>query len=236
MSNSWSYEALFPRSLGCDDISQARHVVEERGYAPNNPVSGIISVVALNGEEDRKYGSIAEALTVLETEGGLLQLWKEDVDLFLTVQPASSRRAEGAFQLMPSGWSRLTLSVDGCFLRDEAARSAVAGDMWAMFVALCEQLGAAYGFSRNEDLLDAFGEELKSLPSVVVNGERPPLLFWLNYFRRDHFPWLDEEMFSRVGGWVTAFPRGMLVSIFDAPWEVELAALQETNRRWRGDI
>jgi hypothetical protein len=232
MSNTWAYEVLLPRHVGIEEIDLACLVAEERGYSPLTPEGRIARVVTLDGMDAHEYARPEEAIAWLVANGGGLQLWKADIDIQLTLHPGCGSRVDGSFDPTPEGWSRLTLSVDGSFFRDEPVRSTVAGDMAQVFAGLCERLNAAYGFSRDEEAAEAFRDETRRIPSSVVTGGKPPLLFWMNYFRRECFPWLDEAAFSRVGGWVTTFPRGVLVSLFDVPWEVELGRLREVNRRW----
>ena len=234
MSNIWAYEMLLPRSVRSDDVLRARVLAERRGYQPLNPVDDIVRVTTLDGSDSGDYATVAEAEAAVAVGGGNLQIWKGDVNLSLIVHPSRRESVDPAIDPAPEGWSRVTITADGSFFRDEALRAAVAADMWELFVNMCEQLGVAYGFSRDEDVVELFWEEQQRLRATVLAGGKPPLLFWLNYFQRAHFPWLDERMFSRAGGWVSSFPEGMLVSVFDVPWEVDLTVLQEVNRRWQG--
>jgi hypothetical protein len=232
MSNTWAYEMILPRPLGLAEVELAGREAQERGYTPLSSGSGISRVFTLDGMDTHEYAKPEDAWAWLLTNGGGLQLWKADIDILLTLYPAGSSRIDGAFDPTPEGWSRMTLSVDGSFFRDDAVRSTVAADMAELFVGLCERLNAVYGFSRDEETAEAFREESQRIPAAIAAGGKPPLLFWMNYFRREHFPWLDEALLSRAGGWVTTFPRGMLVSLFDVPWEVELGRLRDVNRRW----
>lgn len=231
MSNTWAYEILVPRHLGVEEVQSARREAEQRGYSLLTPGRGVARVVTLDGTDVREYAKPEEAVASVQAQGGGLQLWKADIDILLAFHPPGSS-LEAPFDLTPEGWSRVTLSVDESFFRDEAVRSTVAGDMAEIFVGLSERLSAAYGFSRDEEAAEAFHDEARTTPASVVAGDKPPVLFWMNYFRREHFSWLDEARFSRVGGWVTTYPRGMLFALFDAPWEVKIASLREANRRW----
>jgi hypothetical protein len=181
----------------------------------------------------REYAKVEEAMAELEAEGGALQLWKGEIDALITFHPAGRPPASQGVMPVPDGWSRIVLSVDENFFRDEAVRTTVAADILEIFVGLCERLGAAYGFSLEEGTAEAFSDAAEDLAKSVAAGSKPPLLFWVNYFSREHFQWLEEALFSRVGGWVTVFPRGLLVSLFDLPWEADLGVLREVNRRWR---
>lgn len=232
MSNTWTYEMLLPGRLNVEQLALARHAAEERGYSPRTPGGRITGIIDLDGMGIREYTSVEEAIAGLAAAGGGLQLWKGEIDLLLTSHPAGSPRIHGMFDPTPEGWSRMVLSIDGSLFREESVRSAVAADALEIFVDLCERLGAAYGFSRDEDAAEAFSQKTGRLASSVATGGKPPLLFWVNYFRREHFLWLDEILFSRVGGWATSFPGGMVVSFFDLPWEVDLEVLREVNHRW----
>jgi hypothetical protein len=180
----------------------------------------------------REHTRVEEAWAELEAEGGALQLWKGEIDALLAFHPAGSPHVSAGLASAPDGWSRVVLSIDGSFFRDEAIRTLVAADMLEIFVGLCERLGAVYGLSWEEGAAEAFSEASERLASSVVARGKPPLLFWMNYFRREYFQWLDAALFSRVGGWVTIHPQGLLVSFFDLPWEADLGRLREVNQRW----
>lgn len=232
MSNTWTYELLLPKRLDAEQLRLASVVAEERGYSPFTPGGGIARIVRLDGMDIHEYATMEEAWAELEAEGGGLQLWKEEIDALLAFHPAGSPYVSEGLAPAPDGWSRIVLSIDGSFFRDEAVRMAVAADMLEIFVGLCERLRAAYGFSLEEGAAEAFSDAAESLAAGVAAGGKPRLLFWVNYFRREHFPWLDEALFSRVGGWVTIYPQGLLVSFFDLPWEADLGRLREVNQRW----
>jgi hypothetical protein len=232
MSNTWTYELLLSRRLDAEQLRLACLVAEERGYSPLTLGGGVARVISLDGMDVREHTSAEEAWAELEAEGGALQLWKGEIDTLLAFHPVGSPQVSGGLVPAPDGWSRVVLSIDGSFFRDEAVRATVAADMLEIFVGLCERLGAAYGLSWEEGTAEAFSEAAESLASSIVTGGKPPLLFGMNYFRREHFQWLDAALFSRVGGWVTIYPQGLLVSFFDLPWEVDLGRLREVNQRW----
>ncbi len=233
MSDIWAYEILLPRPVRADDVARTVQVAEERGYTPINPESGMASVMTLDGMEVHEFTNPATLETALPERGGSVQIWKGEIDLSITIYPASSQEIEPMFDPAPRGWSRISISVDGSFFRDEAMRTAVAADTGALFSSSCEQLSAAYGLSRDEAVTETFLDAEQLLPSAVAKGSAPPMLFWLNYFNREHFQWIDEELFSRIGSWVTSTDGGVLVSVFDRPWEISLDALRDVNRRWR---
>lgn len=233
MSNTWTYELLLSRRLDAEQLRLACLVAEERGYSPRTPGGGIARVIRLDGMDIHEYAKVDEAWAELEAEGGALQFWKGEIDALLAFHPAGRPQVSEGPSPAPDGWSRIVLSIDGGFFRDEAVRTAVAADMLEIFVGLCERLRAAYGFSLEEEAAETLADEVERLESSVAAGGKPPLLFWVNYFRREHFPRLDEALFSRIGGWVTIYPQGLLVSFFDLPWEADLGRLGEVNKRWR---
>jgi hypothetical protein len=232
MSDTWTYELLLSRRLSAEQLRLACLIAEERGYSPLTLGGGVARVISLDGMDIREHTRVEDAWAELEAEGGALQLWKGEIDALLAFHPAGSPHVSAGLAPAPDGWSRVVLSVDGSFFRDKAVRTTVAADMLEIFVGLCERLGAAYGLCWEEETAEALSGAAESLVSSLVAGGKPPLLLWMNYFRREHFQWLDEALFSRVGGWVTIYPQGLLVSFFDLPWDVDLGRLREVNQRW----
>lgn len=69
---------------------------------------------------------------------------------------------------------------------------------------------------------------------LEVRNRRPPgVLFWLQYFSQEYAEQIDLEACTRLGGKLQLLQKGLFLTFFDYPWEVDFRTLLAVNEQWR---
>lgn len=230
MSNIWSYDLVRPEPLSASEIEAALALLTDAGYAARSPAQVEPLVRGLTGSASQRSASDGQMTDVLAQDGGSVVLWKDEVDILLTVSAAASQTEVSSRAAGRPGRCQLAVSVDDAFFRREPARATLAADMKRVFIGLCELLGATYGYVSDED-------EWEALVTAAPDADRArlqrPVLFFLNYFADASLSQLGDNPFAALPARVERLGRGVLVSFFGSPWEVDLPQLAAINQRWR---
>jgi hypothetical protein len=67
----------------------------------------------------------------------------------------------------------------------------------------------------------------------IYNEQPPSALFWVQYFSREYAGHIDLEACVRLGGKLIHLQKGVLLTFFDYPWEVDFRRLLAINEQWR---
>src|SRR5437868_2318039 len=186
MGNSWSYQTLLSRPLSTVDVSRTLAIASSKGYDPRNPGTGRVSGIALNGVDERDHTTVDEAIAVVVREGGSITLWRREVDISIAFHPFVQAQAGLT-------WSAVALSVDNTFFRDDGHRAETAASVKSMFISICDELQAFYGYATDEELWELFSNRWGEAREALAIGARPPVLFWLNYYDPRHFKWASAD-------------------------------------------
>ena len=222
MSNSWRYQALLSRPLVAEDVSRTLAIANAQGYDPHNPGTGRVSGIALNGLDERDHATLDEAIGVVVREGGSITLWKGEVDVSIAFY--SSDRASAR----PT-WSGVDLYIDNTFYRDDDRRVETAISIKSIFVSICDELQAFYGYATDEELWELVSNKWADAREALANGAKPAVLFWLNYYGLRHFKWASADAFEDLPAAVTRFRNGVLLSFFEFPWQVNRSLLKDLS-------
>lgn len=219
MSNSWNYRTLLSRPLGAEEVSRALAIANSKGYGPRSPGTGRVSGIALNGLDERDHATLDEAVAVVVREGGSITLWRGEVDVSMAFHPSDQAGAGLT-------WSGIDLSVDNTFFRDDGHRAETAASAKSIFVSICDELQAFYGYATDEELWELVSNKWGEAREALAVGAKPPVMFWLNYYDLRHFKWASTNAFADRPAAVARTRNGLLVSFFEFPWQVDRPLLK----------
>lgn len=160
-------------------------------------------------------------------------------------------------------YDELKLYVDDYRYRDDEGsydRVALSKDVQHLYCDLCTYFDARYGavwsnYDYEEIILDLH-RALYDYPKLswnqspdkstfqplmdgvrfdaeVRDSQPPSALFCVQYFSLEYAERLDLEVCVSLGGKLTPLPKGVLLSFFDYPWEVDWRRLLAINEEWR---
>lgn len=230
MSNTWFYNILLsPQiTISNESINKILSLAKSVGYSTMNPITGMISIMSTDGMEEFKFDQVPEAINFLSSDGGLLSLWDDDVDIGLWID-----RSNTMMDLHnPSNLREISIIIAHHHFRDPTTRLKVANNVQKLFIDLCKILEPIYGYSVDEPTMEIFADRLYGQGSIWSYG-KPSVLFWLNYFSHRQVSQNEIDIFKSLGGIIAELSSGIIVSFFDYPWDVDINMLQSVNDRWR---
>ena len=226
--NAWGYELYLSgeRDLPERTVSDMFAILEAASYSPQNPATGKIDVLAKGEMDFLQLEDRSAVVSLLSREGGGLTFWKGDawdyVDLFLIITLHDKE-----------GFLRISIDLENTYFhKEDPNRIGISEDVLRIYNQLCKLLDPVYGFSADENTLDQFWPRTRKLEECIARLSKPPVLFWLNYFSNDYLSVLGRDMFVRLGGRITQLSTGVMVSLADHPWEVQIAELVSINKNW----
>jgi len=156
-------------------------------------------------------------VSLLTEHGGLVTLWNgSNEDIILSVDVTSGTLSFGALRgLIPE---------DGAALQ-------LAADLEQIFLRTCERVAAWYGYSTDEWSLESrfrTADEIRVVfarhERFVRAGQRPCLLFWINYFGRAYWTCIDGLALTNVGQ-IEEAKDGIVIRTDGRPPKVEVLVL-----------
>ncbi len=232
MGNTWYYTSIIPSPFANPEksIGNIFECAAASGYSAINPETGRVSAMNQLGTDYLEFQNTAEAITFLASQGGLVDLWKQDINPSLSINYLSLDASENrntASTDFPG--VRVSLSISDFFFHlEELPTQQIATDMKEIFENLCQLLRPAYGYSADEDFIETFLDKLESY-EFVVRKSSPPLLSWLNYFETTYATVLDLDRLPFPKE-VKPLSTGVMISFFDYPWHVDMSVLRSINR------
>ena len=237
MSNSWFYTLLIKKQkfLGDERFTSVVEASEALGFTVKNPVTGLISYITKDGTEWADFDNLEDTGKVISQSGGTLQLWKHDVDIGLTFDHSGEGQAATIHGLGLDDKPHLgsiSLLIDDTHFKDRVAGESLANDIKRLFVELCVNLGAVYGYSIDENLFEWLMHRWH-IHQDVKSQKKPSVLCWLNYFEGHYISKIGMEKLRNFDCKITEIPStGVIVSFFESPREVRIPVMQKINEKW----
>ena len=236
MGSSWFYTIVFLEHMlrQSDDVEQVVAVVATAGYSIKHPSTRLISMMTLDGMEALEFTDAAAAVLFLSEHGGYIDLWKNNISLGLIFVPASAPAISDwkdlPDQQTPS-FAHVSISVDSFYFRDEATKWEVADDAQTLFTKLAAMPGAIYGYSVDEMVTEYIMEHMPPYREPYLPSSN--VLFWLNFFPNEYVEHIGLARLQALGGTIVAAQRGVIVSLFRYPWDVDVQVWQHYHDRWQ---
>ncbi len=222
--NAWDYRVIFKKDLKSTDeiVNICLDIMHRFGFTPFNSV-GKILIMSWDGLDDHQLDNLADAKAYLSQKGGNMTLWGPgEVDISITFVPRPDQPTHS-----------LSAHIENTFYRlDRAAHQQMFDTMLNIYKHLCEAYTPIYGYSTDETVLDQFWEEVKDFRVNPDHPQKPPILFWLNYFSNEYGASLNFREPERLGGKITRLSQGFMVSFLERPEELSIAKLEQINRIW----
>jgi len=214
-------------------MRQALELAALQGCSFISPYSGHVEGVHSSGLEEFALDTLDPALAILLAEGGLLNLWNDEVDLGLTISlhPTEAdwaRVVRGLHLPDTASFGRIDLGVAEADLRSPS----VAATVQQLFADWAGLFGAPYGYAVDEYVFEFFMARL-SIHEDVRQRRSPAVLFWLQYFAAEYAAHIGLEPLIALGGQVVKLPRGVLVSFLEQPPDLRSNRLDALNAQWQ---
>lgn len=168
-------------------------------YTPINPDTQQVVVFPTSGYPDVAFTTVADAAAYLLTHGGLLLLWKDDLDISLWLGSADSD---------DSLWSIDIAFLD--FLRHTPGGGTLYDEIHAVFRQLCMTGAILYGYIADDFMLEDAYQHAFSSYHVVKTGDIR-IFFLENYIANALQPQVPVARLP-VPSTVEVQPAGMFVS------------------------
>lgn len=221
--NAWDYSIYLPlKSHTVELVTEVVGCATRAGYSTVNPYTGKIDGISVDGMNSLEFNTEDAALTYMSNEYGLLNLWKGDErDISVSFNPRKD------VPLID-----VSVFVENVFFRDDTPeRLVIAKEIYWIYVDLCSSLAPIYGYTADENFGDFFWPRIMEMPSVIAKRQKPPILFWLNYFSNEYIELIGVKTIQKFGGKIHQLPHGALVLFVDYPWEVD-SDLYNLNVIW----
>jgi hypothetical protein len=225
MSIYWSYNILMKKDAFSRGTLARRtvDVMGQFGFFPGYQQSGLVNIhfdsIERRSEEDVP---IEEALEIAAKEGRLIgDFWKDDeVALSISVD-ANIVQMDGSpafpvFLIIDIGAAGADPFGEG----EEAVK--YSNIVKQIFKKLCVEFNAVYAYSTNDQIDEEFYwlDKEWSLAEDVQNHQKPKFISWLNYFSAEYFDAIGEDVFLQAKcSLERVTPHGVIVSVFDHPWQ-----------------
>lgn len=213
---------------------------QEHGYDAINPTTNLAGGITSDGSEEFQFSSVGEALDYLVASGGLLTLWKDDVDIGLSIEQQASYPDGSSGDTLDDkrSASKITICVDNTFFRydrDPIESMSVAKDAQSLFESACEILNADYGYSIDEYQIESFMSGLSvdiHRLLALMNNSVPTFVTWLQYASDRFASYLYEIASYGPRAMSRELSNGIVVQFSDYPWNVDRDEITYMNVRW----
>ncbi len=249
MSNSWWYEFLIEREpFNRAKVFKILSLMERLGYFPINPVLGDIRVFWVAPDLDFKmgeFGDLDDAVSFLEHPGSIMDLWKDDVVVNLGTDFTGAeevRQLEALAKVLQKmgrlpdepHFGKIDLSIEWAyFYGTPADHFTAAEDLRLAFGEIATEFEVPFAYSRDEDVFDSFFPCMHIHRDLYLQ-QPPSILFWLNYFSNDYLAQIGgAEIFKPLGAQIEPLSKGVLVSFFEHPRDMDLHKLWQINDEWQ---
>jgi hypothetical protein len=126
----------------------------------------------------------------------------------------------------------ISICIDETHFQERVTGESLGNDIKTLFVDLCANLGAVYGYSIDEPLFEWLMPHWH-LHRDVKSQKKPSVLCWLNYFEANYISKIGLEKFRNFDCNITEIPRaGVIVSFFESPRGVRIPVMQKINEKW----
>jgi hypothetical protein len=172
-----------------------------------------VNLMTYSGEEEIAFGSVEDCNEYLVENGGGVSVFSSSEDLFISVHPKN----------------KISVSVMRDLKVSRASDREPAKIFVGIFERLCKCLSPKYAYSTDEYLLEEItGNELVEIIDVTDKSpyveKLPPLLFWMNYFRKDYFG-LIEIKISGANYDIQRSEKGVFLFLANRPWQAKISKL-----------
>ena len=216
MGRDWDYifycrQDTEPRTL-IDALFDCAAELGYRSTAEREGESGFAWVTTT--ESEYRCESLEETKEVLMQAGGCTSVLKDDY-------VSASFQIDARRILVSSGTSLV-----------EWHDNALESDLQALFLRLLNSLVPLYAFSADEwsfefrlAALGDFEKGQAQLEAAIAVRKPPPILWWLNYFPREHYMQVEERLSDLDGLRLRDLRHGVVLQLSDRAWDVKTAIL-----------
>lgn len=199
MNLQWHFRLVLHKNHRHQLFRAVLAALMQNQYTPINPDTQRVVVFPPSGYPDLQFASIADAAESILAHGGLLLLWKEDLDMSLWL---------GSDGFDDTLWSIDISFLD--FLRQAPAGDTLYDEMRAVFRQLCMTGNVLYGYIADDVMLEDALHYACSVYYVAKTGDIR-ILFLENYIAN---AWKPQTLVARLpaSSVVEAQPAGIWVS------------------------